>query len=586
MNDTVIFTPPTASVEEIQRGWHEVKSRVAQLEAERAALEQENKSLRFLLERVIEHRQKSHTELVLLLSGLVSKLPINDIGVVISKLVEHNAHVNETCAALAKGKADTALPQPLALKALDQTKRDLVAALKPAVEDLIKLDPPLESEMLRSLIEKPENFFSPAVVRANRCFVKAQLPRERIVKEFGADALVFFNDMTTDSKRNPRPKPEEIVLSFKSDFPAVLQQNPALLPDKRPQLQALYEKVQRSKGDAARAQKDAFFKLSFLLELLHYYENQSTEAPDVIFAQRLPVLVEQLVVPGAQDPLDEKLIAQAEALLAHIISSDHRLMVANNLGKAGGSGRTLRYVLRLRIEKLTDDNPTILNEVVPEFVKHLIPAPPEKPPTPQALAAIVRLLGNDWQKPVIRGVMSSDRMSRQDAETLGRAIAKDLNLTGLEEQPKPSAALPPEMERQLAWDKIKELITERREPAAIAGAIRDRLHTKFDADELKQSWITLTEADPMSFIRAFCQIPYLADGRTDNIARPVLESYVVRLTHEKYAATYTKVVNSLKNILKAKPDSPMLLNFMSLVKWVDSEAARRMSHDIGMVAAH
>src|SRR5689334_4318890 len=140
MNDTVIFTPPSASIEEIQRGWHELKSRVAQLEAERAALEHENKSLRFLLERVVEHRQKSHSELVLLLSGLVSKLPINDVGVVISKLVEHNAHVNETCAALAKGKADAALPQPLALKALDQTKRDLIAALTPAVEDLIKLD--------------------------------------------------------------------------------------------------------------------------------------------------------------------------------------------------------------------------------------------------------------------------------------------------------------------------------------------------------------------------------------------------------------------------------------------------------------
>src|SRR2546426_8312715 len=152
MNDTVIFTQPTASVEEIQRGWHEVKSRVAQLEAERAALEQENKALRFLLERVIEHRQKSHTELVLLLSGLVSKLPINDVGVVISKLVEHSSHVNEVCALLAKGKADATLPQPQVLRALDQTKRDLAAAVKPTVEELIQLDPPLDNEMLRSVI--------------------------------------------------------------------------------------------------------------------------------------------------------------------------------------------------------------------------------------------------------------------------------------------------------------------------------------------------------------------------------------------------------------------------------------------------
>src|ERR1700759_3339000 len=84
---------PAASPEEVQQGWHELMLRVKQLEAERAAQEQENKTLRALLDRVIEHRQKSHSELVLLLTGLVRKLPINDVGVIVSKLVEHNAHV-------------------------------------------------------------------------------------------------------------------------------------------------------------------------------------------------------------------------------------------------------------------------------------------------------------------------------------------------------------------------------------------------------------------------------------------------------------------------------------------------------------
>jgi hypothetical protein len=79
-------------------------------------------------------------------------------------------------------------------------------------------------------------------------------------------------------------------------------------------------------------------------------------------------------------------------------------------------------------------------------------------------------------------------------------------------------------------------------------------------------------------------LPYLPDGRTDTIAQPVLESYVVRLMHEKYAATYTKVVNSLKNMFKAKPDSATLLNFISLVRWVDAGAADRLSADIGMHA--
>ena len=42
-------------------------------------LEQENKSLRFLLERVIDHRHKSHNELVLIMTNLVSKLPLKEI---------------------------------------------------------------------------------------------------------------------------------------------------------------------------------------------------------------------------------------------------------------------------------------------------------------------------------------------------------------------------------------------------------------------------------------------------------------------------------------------------------------------------
>ncbi len=83
-------SPPSATIEDIQKDWNDLKLRVGQLEAARNILEQDNKSLRFLLERVIEHRQKSHNELILLLAGLVSKLPINDIGVVVSKLMEHN----------------------------------------------------------------------------------------------------------------------------------------------------------------------------------------------------------------------------------------------------------------------------------------------------------------------------------------------------------------------------------------------------------------------------------------------------------------------------------------------------------------
>jgi Txe/YoeB family toxin of Txe-Axe toxin-antitoxin module len=112
--------------------------------------------------------------------------------------------------------------------------------------------------------------------------------------------------------------------------------------------------------------------------------------------------------------------------------------------------------------------------------------------------------------------------------------------------------------------------------------IRDRLHAKYDADDIRQSWITLTETDPMSLIRICCQLPFRADGKTDPIARTVMETYVTRLTHEKYAVTYQKVVNSLRTMFHAKPDSPTLLNFAALVKWVSPESATKLCADVGM----
>ena len=71
--------------------------------------------------------------------------------------------------------------------------------------------------------------------------------------------------------------------------------------------------------------------------------------------------------------------------------------------------------------------------------------------------------------------------------------------------------------------------------AELASAIRDRLHAKYDADEIRQSWITLIEADSMGLIKVICQLPYLPDGKTDPIARPVMQIYLGRLAHEKYA---------------------------------------------------
>ncbi|SPE51506.1 hypothetical protein SBV1_1340009 [Verrucomicrobia bacterium] len=570
---------PEASVEEIRQSWHGLILKIRELEAQEAVLEHENKALRSLLERVIDHRQKSHSELVLLLTGLVSKLPINEIAVIVSKLVEHNTNVSQTLAAFVKGTAEPLLSQPAILQTLDQTKRDLVAAIKPLVEELLRLETPLEPELLQTVAAQPESFLAPRAVRATRCFVKGQVPRERILKEFGLEALIFFNDMTTDAKLNPRPRPEEIALAFKSDFETLLQQHPEVPPQRRQDLIALHQRIQHSKspGEQARAQKSAFQKLSFLIELLHYYENQNTEAPEPVFAQRLPSLVEQLALAGPHVGLDEKLLQMVEHLISFVINPDHRQVIVNNIGKGGDAGKTLKYVLKLRSEKAADPD-----HVVAEFVKHLLPASPAKAPTPVALAALMRLIHPEMQRRVVKAILTSDRMRKEDAQNLSKAVAVELGLKDLEEPSKAQQALPPDVERRIAWGEIKDLINRRSEASTVAAAIRNRLHTKYDADEIKQSWITLTEADPISLIRIVCQVPYLANGSTDTIARTLVESYVTRLTHEKYSATYHKVVNSLRNMFNAKPDSPTLLNFLALTRWVSPEAANRLCTEIGM----
>jgi hypothetical protein len=262
--------------------------------------------------------------------------------------------------------------------------------------------------------------------------------------------------------------------------------------------------------------------------------------------------------------------------LAFVIGLDHRQMIVNNIGKGGGPGSNLKYVLRLRAEKVPD-----LHEVIAEFVKHLLPPPPQKA-VPQSLAALLRLIHPDRQRLVVKAIMVSDRIQKGEAEALGRAVAADLGLAGLIEQIKAEAALSPEGERQMAWARIKEMIARRTDPATVAATIRDRLNAKYNVDEIRQSWITLTEAEPMALIRIFCQLPYFPNGKTDPIARTVIETYVTRLTHEKYTTTYNKVVKSLKNMFHAKPDSPTLLTFIALVRWADPDGAQKLCHDVGM----
>jgi len=451
-------------------------------------------------------------------------------------------------------------------------KRDLTAAIKPLVEELISLNSALDPAMLQGVIAQPNSFFTPANVRASRAFVKGQVPREQILKDFGADALIFFKDLTTDPKHNPRPKPEEIMLGFRSDFEQLLQEYPNAAGGKSAGLTGLQKRVRESRE--SRVQKIAFLKLSFILELLYYYNNQNTESPDVVFAQRLPPLVEQLVVTGENDALDEKFIKQSEELLAFILNADYRQAVVNNFGKAGGSPRTLRFVLTFRSGLFTEHDP-----VTADFVKHLFGG--QKSPAPGPIAAVLKFLNMEAQKVVVRAILTSERLDREDAERLAKALIKEL---GLPELPASQMGGLSGKTQMGPWDIIKELIVHHATPNEITEAIRKQLHARYDADEVKQSWLVLSESDALSFVRVFCLLPYLPDGQTDPIARAVLESYANRLTHEKYAAAYNKVIQALKNLFRVKADSPALLNFIALVRWVDPGSADKISKDVGMVA--
>lgn len=575
MVQTGRHTPPT---EEMARDWSEVRLRLEQLSSRCTLLEQEVKSLRHLLERVIEHRQKSHGELVLLLTGLVSKLPIQDVGVFVSRLVEHNAHVSDILTALGKGQTDTELVRPPLLEALEETKNRLREAARAAVRDLMHLETPLEPEMLQSLVEEPERFFSPPVVRATRCFVKGQIPRERILRQFGEAALFCFQDMTTDPKLNPRPKPEEIALAFRPEAEQLLQQDNSLPAEQRSALLDLLRRIRQSRGNSpeARAQKEAFTRLSFILDLLHFYENQSTEPVDVVFAQRLPALIEQLVLTPNETQLTDTAIQKAEELLGLVLSPEHRLMIINNIGKTGGSARTLKFLLRLRAPETAD-----LDVVVLDFIRHLCPAGAKSPPGASQLLPLLRLLPQDRQKMVVRALLGTERLPKEKARALALELVQLLGLPPIESQGQPQT-LPPEFERERAWDQIRDKLQHHADAREVAAAIRDRLHAHYNADELRQSWLVLSQADPMTFIRVCSALPYDARGKTDPIAHPALQSYVTRLMHEKYAATYHRLLNSLRQIHKLKPDSPTLHNFLAVVRWVDPAAAARITADLGL----
>ena len=157
-------------------------------------------------------------------------------------------------------------------------------------------------------------------------------------------------------------------------------------------------------------------------------------------------------------------------------------MIINNVVKAGGTGNMLRFVLRLRAEKAITDETF---NVAAEFVRHLLPAPPQKA-APETVAGILRLVSPEMQRLMVKSIMSCDRIRKEEAMALGKGAAAALDLKDLATETTTSAGTA-QLDPQTAWARIKDLIARRGEPAAIAAAVRVRLNAKYDAEEIRQS---------------------------------------------------------------------------------------------------
>ena len=215
-----------------------------------------------------------------------------------------------------------------------------MAALKPLVEELSQLDTPLETETLQARWRAGVVFLAAGHSPQPLFCQRLALARERIVRDFGA-GVVFFNDLTTDPKLNPNPKPQEIVLAFKSDFESLLQQNPAVVPDKRNDLMALYRKDARCKETTAEARLEDRFRQALVRDRVAAFLRASKHrSAGYHFAQRLPALIEQLVIVAPQqETLDPGIDQPGGNVDGSVINPDH-LMIINNVGKGSALGKT------------------------------------------------------------------------------------------------------------------------------------------------------------------------------------------------------------------------------------------------------
>ena len=66
---------------------------------------------------------------------------------------------------------------------------------------------------------------------------------------------------------------------------------------------------------------------------------------------------------------------------------------------------------------------------------------------------------------IVRAILSTDRLRREDAEALGKAVAKELGLQDIITRFNAKSSLSPEQERKDGLGDIEDLITSRATPA-------------------------------------------------------------------------------------------------------------------------
>ena len=103
---------------------------------------------------------------------------------------------------------------------------------------------------------------------------------------------------------------------------------------------------------------------------------------------------------------------------------------------------------------------------------------------------MLRFLSPEAQRVVVRAILNSDRLRREDAEPLGQELIKELGL------PQIAISRPDGISDKTQMGPVHHQGTDRQPRFAneITEAIRKQLHAKYDADEVKQSWLVLAES--------------------------------------------------------------------------------------------